>query len=201
MELVPNNKGGHKLLYEDYMYTKKASYKTTVRWECSQKCSKQCKGSLTTDTEMARVIRSSAHSHDGSEVTVAAIKVRTTLKDRASTSRGTPAQLRVGQVISCWSTKPFWSGDSPGMDIDQWWQTFSDPWRQCRFLRKDVSLCIGGGTYSVSISRHLAHGRNIRFCTDYLQATTLGESAVSCVYGFLSSKSQNTYEEFLQAVL
>jgi len=144
MELVPNNKGGHKLLYEDYMYTKKASYKTTVRWECSQKCSKQCNGSLTTDTEMARVIRSSAHSHDGSKVTVATIKVRTTLKDRASTSRGTPAQLRVGQVISCWSTKPFWSGDSPGMDIDQWWQTFSDPWQRCWFLRKDVSLCIGG---------------------------------------------------------
>ncbi|KAK2144455.1 hypothetical protein LSH36_756g02029 [Paralvinella palmiformis] len=55
------------------MYTKKASYKTTVRWECSRRCSKQYKGSLTTDTEMARVIRSSAHSHDGSKVTVAAI--------------------------------------------------------------------------------------------------------------------------------
>ncbi|KAK2160574.1 hypothetical protein LSH36_130g03037 [Paralvinella palmiformis] len=69
MELVPNNKGGHKLLYEDY-------------------------------TEMARVIRSSAHSHDGSKLTVAAIKVRTTLKDRASTSRGTPAQLIADHTAS-----------------------------------------------------------------------------------------------------
>jgi len=29
-------KVGQKLLYEDYMYTKKASYKTTIWWECSQ---------------------------------------------------------------------------------------------------------------------------------------------------------------------
>ena len=100
MELVPNNKGGHKLLYEDCMYTKKASYKTTVRWECSQKCSKQCKGSLTTDTEMARVIRSSAPSHNGSKVTVAAVKVRTTLKDQVSTSRWTPAQLLADHTAS-----------------------------------------------------------------------------------------------------
>ena len=82
------------------MYTKKASYKTTIRWECSQRSSKQCKGSLTTDTEMARVTRSSSHSHDGSKVTVAAAKVRATLKDKASISRGTPAQLLADHTAS-----------------------------------------------------------------------------------------------------
>ena len=96
MELIPNNKGGHKLLYEEHMYTKKASYKTTIRWECSQRSSKQCKGSLTTDTETARVIRSSSHSHDGSKVTVA----DATLKDKASISRGTPAQLLADHTAS-----------------------------------------------------------------------------------------------------
>ena len=35
----------------------------------------------------------------------------------------------------------------------------------------------------------------------YVIRVPLGESAVSCVYGFLSGKSQSTYEEFLQAVL
>jgi hypothetical protein len=49
---------------------------------------------------MASVIRSSAHSHDVSKVTVAAIKVRTTLKDQASTSRGTPAQLLADHTAS-----------------------------------------------------------------------------------------------------
>ena len=44
MEVIPNNKGGHKLLYEDLMYTKKASYKTTIRCECSQRSSKHAKG-------------------------------------------------------------------------------------------------------------------------------------------------------------
>ena len=35
----------------------------------------------------------------------------------------------------------------------------------------------------------------------YVIRVPLGESAVSCVYGFLSGKSQSTYEQFLQAVL
>ena len=49
---------------------------------------------------MARVIRSSAHSHDGSKVTVAAIKVRTTLKDQVCTSRGTLSQLLADHTAS-----------------------------------------------------------------------------------------------------
>ena len=98
MELLPNNKGGHKLIYEDHMYTKKTSYKTTIRWECSQRSSKQ--GSLTTDTEMARVTRSSSHSHDGSKVTVATTTVRATLKRNASTSRGILAQIIADHTAS-----------------------------------------------------------------------------------------------------
>ena len=65
-----------------------------------KRSSKQCKGSLTTDTETARVIRSSSHSHDGSKVTVAAAKVRATLEDKASISRGTPAQLLADHTAS-----------------------------------------------------------------------------------------------------
>jgi len=160
--------------YEDYMYTKKASYKTTVRWECSQKCSKQCKGSLTTDTEMARVIRSSAHSNDGSKVTVAAIKVRVTLKDQVSSSRGTLAQLLSNHT----ATVPI-----------------------------EVRAAIG---QRESVKRTVRREKAKSFPADaapiifkqlYVIHVSLRESAVSCIYGFLSGKSQNTYEEFLQAIL
>ena len=39
------------------------------------------------------VIWSLAHSHHGSKVTVAAIKIQATLKDKVSTNQGAPTQL------------------------------------------------------------------------------------------------------------
>ena len=44
------------------------------------------------------VIRNTTHSHDGNSETVEAIKIRSILKETATTSRGTPAQFIADQT-------------------------------------------------------------------------------------------------------
>ena len=51
MEIIIDHKGGLKLIYEGYMYTKKYVRKT-VRWECSNRTAVSCQGGLTTDADV-----------------------------------------------------------------------------------------------------------------------------------------------------
>ena len=46
MELITTNRGGQKLSFEGYMYTKQISRKDTIRWHCVKRTSDQCKGNL-----------------------------------------------------------------------------------------------------------------------------------------------------------
>jgi len=48
MEIITTSRGGEKLCYGGYMYTKKATKTNRIRWECSQRESADCKGALTT---------------------------------------------------------------------------------------------------------------------------------------------------------
>ncbi len=52
MEIIANHKGGMKLVHEGYMYTKKYTRKTTVRWECSNRTAFSCKGGVTSNAEV-----------------------------------------------------------------------------------------------------------------------------------------------------
>jgi len=52
MEIIRNNKGGDKLCLNGYMYVKKATKKNRVRWQCSMRDSKACKGAATTSLEV-----------------------------------------------------------------------------------------------------------------------------------------------------
>ncbi|KAL8574589.1 hypothetical protein ACOMHN_061589 [Nucella lapillus] len=49
MEIVTSNKGGAKISYQEFLYTKKATKKTRIRWECSQRKGLSCKSAITTD--------------------------------------------------------------------------------------------------------------------------------------------------------
>ena len=62
MEIVKKNKGGSKLCFEGYTYTKKSVSKATIQWECSQRKAYVCKGKVTTDSQVARVIRTIEHT-------------------------------------------------------------------------------------------------------------------------------------------
>ena len=52
-EILKNNRGGVKICYEGYMYTKKLQTKTRMTWECSQRRAFRCTGSLTTDKDVS----------------------------------------------------------------------------------------------------------------------------------------------------
>ena len=52
-----------------------------------------CKGKVTTDSQVARVIRTIEHSHDANLERVEATKIIASIKESAGTRRATPAQL------------------------------------------------------------------------------------------------------------
>ena len=52
MEIIKNQKGGVKIAFENYLYTKKATKSTRIRWECSERKAHDCKGAVTTDLEV-----------------------------------------------------------------------------------------------------------------------------------------------------
>ena len=93
MEIVKNNKSGSKLCFEGYTYTKKYASKTTIHWECSQRKEYVCKGKVTTDSQVARVIRTVEHSHDANLERDEATKIIAAMKESAGTRRAKPAQL------------------------------------------------------------------------------------------------------------
>jgi len=53
MEFIDTDKGGLRLCHSGFVYTKE---KTTsrIRWECSNRVSKQCKGKVTTSLEVRK---------------------------------------------------------------------------------------------------------------------------------------------------
>ena len=93
MEIVKNNKGGSRLCFEGYTYTNKSAFKTTIHGKCSQRKAYVCKGKVTTDSQVAMVIRTVEHSHDANLERVEATKIIVSMKESAGTRRAKPAQL------------------------------------------------------------------------------------------------------------
>jgi len=52
MELIDLPKGGKKLCYNGFAYTRQANKKNRVRWECSQRTALACKGAVTTSLQV-----------------------------------------------------------------------------------------------------------------------------------------------------
>lgn len=52
MEFVKTARGGEKLIYKGYSYTKKATKSNRLRWECSQRVAHSCKGAVTTSLQV-----------------------------------------------------------------------------------------------------------------------------------------------------
>ncbi|KAH3735233.1 hypothetical protein DPMN_041696 [Dreissena polymorpha] len=53
MEFIRSQRGAAKLCYEGFTYTKKKETKSTMRWECSQHRSENCKATATTDNPVS----------------------------------------------------------------------------------------------------------------------------------------------------
>jgi len=55
MEFIDVTRGGCKLCYAGYTYTKKATKKNRIRWECSKRKTETCKGAVTTSLTVSNV--------------------------------------------------------------------------------------------------------------------------------------------------
>ena len=55
LTLIKNNKGGGKLCYNGFTFTKKSSSKTSIHWECSQRKAYHCKGTVNTDLQVSKL--------------------------------------------------------------------------------------------------------------------------------------------------
>ena len=95
MEYVKSNKGGFKLLYNNYMYVKQKVLKNgAVCWECDQRRNKfACKTKLPVlDDQIIKVTNDHTHAVNRGEVQ--ASKVRQEMKKRARETEETPQCYR-----------------------------------------------------------------------------------------------------------
>ncbi len=57
MDVIRSERGGAKLCYEGFMYTKKGTNKTTLRWECAKRRAFDCLGAAVTDLQVCSVLQ------------------------------------------------------------------------------------------------------------------------------------------------
>lgn len=92
MEIIESSKGGLKLCYSGYMYTKQWSRGETVRWRCVKR-TLSCKGALTTSLQNENPTLLTEHNHDGDESAIEAAKCKSRMKTLAKTTRDKPGQI------------------------------------------------------------------------------------------------------------
>ena len=99
MEIIESSKGGLKLCYSGYMYTKQWSRGETVRWRCVKR-TLSCKGALTTSLQNENPTLLTEHNHDGDESAIEAAKCKSRMKTLAKTTRDKPGQIYAQTAIT-----------------------------------------------------------------------------------------------------
>ncbi|KAL8567872.1 hypothetical protein ACOMHN_058994 [Nucella lapillus] len=102
MEIVTSNKGGAKISYQGFLYTKKATKKTRIRWECSHRKGLSCKGAITTDLNNKDIQVSTIHSHEADPHAVEVVKLRgkiRTQSQQSAASGGRPTQILASALV------------------------------------------------------------------------------------------------------
>ena len=70
MEIIPSNRGGSKLCYQGYMYTKHATRKTNQWWKCVKRSSIGCRGNLSTTLQNEHPVPGQPHNHAPSDTSI-----------------------------------------------------------------------------------------------------------------------------------
>ena len=92
MEIIPSNRGGSKLCYQGYMYTKHATRKTNQCWNFFKRSSTECRGSLSTTLQNENPVPGQPHNHAPSDTSIKYSKARNAMKDLpTNTSQTYPA--------------------------------------------------------------------------------------------------------------
>lgn len=101
MEIVKSNKGGSKLCYEGFIYTRHALRKTKQWWKCTLKSSQGCRGSLSTDLQYENPVPGQPHNHAPDEASISYTKLRHQMKEKAQSSHNAPSQIFAESVSCC----------------------------------------------------------------------------------------------------
>ena len=101
MEIIPSNRGGSKLCYQGYMYTKHATRKTNQWWKCIKRSSTGCRGSLNTTPQNKNPVPGQPHNHVLSDTSIKYSKTRNAMKDLATNTRDKPSQMFAQVVSQC----------------------------------------------------------------------------------------------------
>ena len=236
MEFIRNNKGGLKLCYDGYMYTKKSSNKSKTRWECTNREALACRGAISTDLANTEVVSSIPHTHERVTGRVEAVSAVSAMKENIPMNRGCPGKILADTLHACSTEARAAMGNTDSLkrkirclkhknrpkeptslrdlQLTQDWTT-TDKTVPLPFLIHDSgndSPC-RMLVFATEIGlRHLC--RSDTWYMDgtfssaprifeqlYVIPAPLGETAVTCVYAFLTSKSQETYEELFGAVV
>ncbi|KAG7164047.1 putative Inosine-5'-monophosphate dehydrogenase 1b-like 16, partial [Homarus americanus] len=232
MEIIKNNKGSSKLCAEGYLYTKKSSNSTRIRWECSRRKALSCKGCAHTDLELKQLLSVTEHSHDTDPNKVKAAKVKNTIKACVLINRGRPPNIVADAICEQLLEVRCAIGrlDSVKLNVRRAMprdptslrelEHISDDWTTAGAPENHEFLIYDNGPESrdrvivFATDQGLKHlSRSTTWFIDgtfaaaprlfqqlYVIRAPLGPSAVTCVYAFLSAKSQTIYEEFLQAI-
>ena len=84
MEIIQSNRGGSKLCFEGYIYTKHALRKTKQWWKCTLRSSAGCRGSVHTDLQFDNPTLGQPHNHPPDETTIHLAKTRNAMKSKAN---------------------------------------------------------------------------------------------------------------------
>ena len=101
MEIIPSNRGGSKLCYQGYLYTKHATRKTNQWWKCVKRSSIGCRENLSTTLQNENPAPGQPHNHAPSDTSITYSKTRNAMKDLATNTRDKPSQIFAQVVSQC----------------------------------------------------------------------------------------------------
>ena len=93
MEIIRNNKGGDKLCYDGYMYTRKSASDVHIRWECTRRKAYNCNGKVKTDIDVTAVTSTTEHNHGQNFGSIEFLKVRNKYNLSLNKTRGNSKRL------------------------------------------------------------------------------------------------------------
>ena len=101
MKIIPSNRGGFKLCYQGYMYTKHATRKTNQWWKCVKRSSTGCRGSLSTKLQNENPVPGQPHNQAPSDTSIKYSKPRNAIKDLATNTKDKPSQIFAQALSQC----------------------------------------------------------------------------------------------------
>lgn len=98
MEILESTRGGQKVYFEGYLYTKQYERHNKIRWTCVRR-NKVCKGSIMTNLQIGDVLSRNEHSHVEDETAKEIVKLRQQMKRKAENSVDKPCAIFAQTVL------------------------------------------------------------------------------------------------------